>query len=262
MNSKHRPRKRFGQHFLVEASIINQIIRSIHPQPGEHLVEIGPGEGVLTELLLPICDLLDVIEIDRDLAAHLKQHYPQLNIHNQDVLRFDFTSISHKPQSLRVVGNLPYNISTPLLFYLFGSINLVKDMHFMLQKEVVQRMCAPAGDTNYSRLSVMTQYYCDNQFLFEIPPSAFQPPPKVISAFVRMTPKSPLVEAKSLDLFGQIVKNAFTYRRKTLSNCLKGIIDAKSLSALGIDPKSRPQQLSVDDYVNISNFLVETNKGF
>jgi len=255
------PRKRFGQHFLRDPQVLSRIQQAISPLPNQHIVEIGPGEGVLTQLLFAHVKQLDIIEIDRDLIAVLQQKYADhsnLKIHNSDVLRFNFASLSSTPQSLRIVGNLPYNISSPLIFKLFSHLDLIEDMHFMLQKEFVLRMTAKVGDSNYNRLSVMTQYFCDNILLFEIKPSAFSPPPKVDSAFVRMLPKKPELSATDLSLFALVVKQAFMHRRKTLSNCLKKLIDSATLEKVGIDPKLRPQQLSVNDFVSISNYLASS----
>lgn len=255
MNLPHKPRKRFGQHFLNDAGVITQIINAINPQPSEHLVEIGPGEGVLTKLLLPAVKRLDAVEIDRDLVTLLTQKFPSLHLHNQDVLTFDFATLANTEEKLHLVGNLPYNISTPLLFHVFATLKNISVMHFMLQKEVVDRLCAPVGDKHYNRLSVMSQYFCRSENLFIIPPQAFTPPPRVMSAFVRMTPNPPNIPAKNLALFSQIVKNAFMYRRKTLSNSLKEVVSAATLTNLGINPQLRAQNLSVEQYVTLSNSL-------
>lgn len=260
----HQPRKRFGQHFLRDQNILRKITQAIHPKANQHLVEIGPGEGVLTAHILPLCHQLDAIEIDRDLIQSLQQQfqqYAQLQIHHQDVLKFNWHTLTRRPHSLRVIGNLPYNISTPLLFHLFPALELIQDMHFMLQKEVVLRMTANVGDSNYSRLSVMTQYFCNNELLFEIPPSAFFPPPKVQSAFIRMQPRTPEISAKNIVLFSDVVRTAFTQRRKTIHNALKPLFTAPTWAKeLNIDHHLRPQQLSVCQFVKIANFLHHTQK--
>lgn len=250
-------RKRFGQHFLQDPQTLQDIALAIAPNETDHMIEIGPGRGALTELLLPVVKQLDVIEIDRDLVTHLKQAYDNkknLNIHEADVLSFDFNTLTKDRHSLRIVGNLPYNISTPILFKLFSSLEIIQDMHFMLQKEVVERLTAKVGSRDYGRLSVMSQYFCENIKLFSIEPSAFSPPPKVDSAFIRMIPRRSLQPlANDLKTFSNVVREAFNYRRKTLSNCLKKIISNDDLIRLGIDPKKRPQELTVEDFVKISN---------
>ena len=256
----HKPRKRFGQHFLTDVTIIHQIHAAIRPSADEHLVEIGPGEGVMTDHLIPQCKRLDLIEIDRDLVRHLAQkthHAPHVHIHCCDVLSFDLAALVSEQAKLRIVGNLPYNISTPLLFHLFKTVNVIEDMHFMLQKEVIDRMTATVGDPLYNRLSVMTQYFCDNTTLFYIPPTAFHPPPKVDSAFIRMQPVKRAVFAQCLDTLETVVRTAFTQRRKTIQNGLKGLLTAKDFTAVNVDPGARPQQCSVDDFVKISNLLYD-----
>lgn len=258
MITTHQPRKRFGQHFLRDPKVLQRIAHAIHAQPGQSVIEIGPGEGVLTDYLVASgCDLT-LIEIDRDLAALLQQRFAahsQVKLVNQDVLTVDFQQWHSAPHSLRVVGNLPYNISSPLLFKLFNFIALIADMYFLLQKEVVDRMTAPVGEADYNRLSVMTQYFCDNEALFDVPPEAFFPPPKVNSAVVRMVPRTPTVTALDLATLELVVRTAFNQRRKTIHNALKTLIDDKALKLLGIDPAHRPQNLSVDNYVQISNHL-------
>jgi 16S rRNA (adenine1518-N6/adenine1519-N6)-dimethyltransferase len=258
MANHYQHKKRFGQNFLNDSGVLQQITSAIYPQLSEYLVEIGPGQGALTELLISEVKELDVIEIDRDLIEQLKEKFAaceQLTIHSSDVLKFDFNCYKGSPAKVRVIGNLPYNISTPLLFKLFNHLEAIKDMHFMLQKEVVERLTATCGDHHYGRLSIMTQYYCDTEYLFNVSPNAFTPPPKVDSAFVRLTPKAPKLVAKSIDSLSTVVREAFTYRRKTLSNSLKKLITAEQLSRLDIDPKKRPQQLTVEDFVKISNIL-------
>ncbi|MCB1961445.1 MAG: 16S rRNA (adenine(1518)-N(6)/adenine(1519)-N(6))-dimethyltransferase RsmA [Rhodocyclaceae bacterium] len=249
----HRPRKRFGQNFLADPDIIRQIVDAIAPLPGQHMVEIGPGLGAMTDPLVARLGHLQVVEIDRDLIARLRTRYPagQLTIHEGDALAFDFAALG---SDLRIVGNLPYNISTPILFHLAGFAAQVRDMTFMLQKEVVMRMVAAPGSSDYGRLSVMLQYRFRMGHLFDVPPEAFRPAPKVMSSIVRMVPR--LLEslaAQDEALLAQIVAAAFGQRRKTLRNTLREFIDETALSALGIDPGLRAERLSVGDYVAIAN---------
>lgn len=256
--SKITPRKRFGQNFLKNAQIIEQIVSLIMPQANDHVVEIGPGLGALTKLLLPQVDHLEAIEIDRDLIPELQKKCEglgTLNIHEADALQFDFSTLASGPARFRLIGNLPYNISTPLLFHVFQYREFVQDMHFMLQKEVVDRMIAEPGSKQYGRLSIMTQYYCSTEKLLAVEPAAFFPPPKVDSAIVRLIPR-PESPAKNEGKLSMLVKQAFQQRRKTLANNLKGLISADELSTLSIDPKQRPEQLSSDDYIKISNELL------
>ena len=246
-----RARKRFGQNFLHDQNLIRKIIQVINPQPEEHIVEIGPGRGALTELLLKSGCQLDVIEIDRDLAAILRQKHPDLNVIESDVLKFDFTTIkADKP--FRVVGNLPYNISTPLLFKLFGNLNLIKDMYFMLQLEVVNRLIASHSNSDYGRLSIMSQYYCENERLFTVPPEAFVPMPKVMSAIVRLSPSTKERITVDTNLLEKILIQAFSMRRKTIRNALKGFVVAEDLISLELDPKDRPENLSLNDFLSIT----------
>lgn len=260
-NTMHKPifsRKRFGQHFLHNAYVLAKIANSIAAEKTEHIIEIGPGKGALTQYLAGQCFRLDLIEIDRDLAAFLERkydQYPSVHIHTCDALRFPFNEyLLNANYSMRIVGNLPYNIATPLIFKLFDINNKIQDMHFMLQKEVALRLTARVNSPHYSRLSVMSQYFCDNQILFFSSPSDFIPQPKVDSAFIKLIPKqAKITQAKELTHFRKIVKEAFTYRRKTLSNSLKMIISAAELRKLNIDAQLRPQDLTVSDFVNISN---------
>ena len=251
----HVARKRFGQNFLVDSGIISAIVSAINPQRGDTVVEIGPGLGAITEPLMQRVDHLHVVEIDRDLIARLKkQHSPErMTIHEGDALAFDFAIIG---QRLRLVGNLPYNISTPLLFHLADYAETVYDMHFMLQKEVVERMVAEPGDADFGRLSVMLQYRFWMEWLIDVPPESFDPAPKVDSAVVRLIPK-PLsdLRAKSLDKLGKVVLQAFSQRRKMLRNTLKGTLDDTGFAALGIDPTRRAEDIPVEDYVRIANYL-------
>lgn len=257
MIRQHIPRKRFGQHFLHDRGVIARIVEAVAPQPDDLVVEIGPGLGALTRPLLERVHQLHVIEIDRDMAARLRREFPPsvLAVHELDVLDFDFASLGG---SLRVVGNLPYNISTPLLFRL-ASVSLhLKDLHLMLQREVVERMAAAPNTPEYGRLSVMLQYRFGVAQLFRVPAGAFQPPPRVESAVVRLRP---LVarRANALDevLLGRVVTKAFGQRRKTLRNALKGLVDAERLVALGIDPGVRGEVLPLESFVAIANAIAE-----
>lgn len=253
----HIHRKRFGQHFLADENILRKMVAVMNIQATDHFVEIGPGQAALTKYLLPLLEKLEVIEIDRDLVQELREKYAtnsHLIIHESDVLKFNWQSLIEREHKIRVTGNLPYNISTPLLFLLFDYLSDIQDMHFLLQKEVVNRMTAPINSTDYSRLTVMTHYYCETQDLFDVRPGAFHPPPKVMSAYIRLIPHRtrPCV-AEDIGHLSAIVKEAFTYRRKTIHNALKKYVTAQQLELLGIDPQSRPQNLSVADYVKISN---------
>ena len=257
--SEHRARKRFGQNFLTDHGIINRIARSIRPKPDDHLVEIGPGQGALTEELLIAGARLDAIELDRDLVPILQGKFSQLehfHLHQGDALNFDFASLQQSNEQLRVVGNLPYNISTPLIFHLLSHQHLIKDMHFMLQLEVVERMAAQPKGKNYGRLGVMCQYYCQVDMLFEVPPESFDPRPKVQSAIVRLSPHKTLPHpAKNIDKLDTILRTAFTMRRKTLRNSLKQLFNEQQLQDLGINPAARPETLSLEDFVRMSNAI-------
>lgn len=253
----HVARKRFGQNFLVDQGIIGAIVSAINPQRSDNVVEIGPGLGAITEPLLQRVDHLHVVEIDRDLIARLKRAHPpeRLTIHEGDALAFDFASIGSR---LRLVGNLPYNISTPLLFHLADYAPAVYDMHFMLQKEVVERMVAEPGDADFGRLSVMLQYRFWLEWLIDVPPESFDPAPKVDSAVVRLIPKPPAeLTAKSLDKLASVVLSAFSQRRKMLRNTLKGVLDDAGFAALGIAPTLRAEDVAVADYVCIANYLTK-----
>jgi len=243
-----RPRKRFGQHFLHDPGVLRRIVDAIDPAIGDALLEIGPGEGALTRPLLERIGHLTAIEIDRDLAARLAQEfpYPRLTLVIADVLDFDFSTL---PSDLRIVGNLPYNISTPILFHLARYADRVRDMHVMLQLEVVRRMVAKHSTPDYGRLSVMLQTRFRMQKLFDVAPGAFRPPPKVDSAVVRLIP---LTEKPDWDqaVLEKIVREAFSARRKTLRNALA--LETQDYAALGIDPKLRPENLSPADYVRIT----------
>jgi 16S rRNA (adenine1518-N6/adenine1519-N6)-dimethyltransferase len=252
-SNSHRPRKRFGQHFLHDRQVLARIVDAIAPEAGDLLVEIGPGEGALTRLLLERVDRLQAVEIDRDLAARLQTEFPpgQLTVHCGDALRFDFATLG---SGMRLVGNLPYNVSTPLLFHLAGFVDRVRDMHFMLQREVVERMVARHSTPAYGRLSVALQTRFRMQKLFGVPAGAFRPPPKVESALVRLVPLAPQ-ERPRMDwsVFAGMVAGAFSARRKRLSNALP--LGAADFEALGLDPGLRPENLSPQDYVRIAQRL-------
>lgn len=252
----HNPRKRFGQNFLIDQQVIAQIIDAIYPQKNDRIIEIGPGPGALTRPLLQALDHLDVVELDRDIVSKLEKEFPRekLTIHSTDALKFDFSVSGSK---LRIVGNLPYNISTPLLFHLGQFSEHILDMHFMLQKEVVDRMVGIPSTSDYGRLSVMLQYRFDMEYIFSVPAESFRPIPKVESAIVRMIPrhKSSMI-AKDEVLFSQIVSAAFSQRRKTLRNTLRSYLKTDDFISLDIDPGLRAENLSVAKFVAITNFLM------
>lgn len=254
----HIPRKRFGQHFLRDQSVIQRIVSAIKPKPDDHLVEIGPGQGALTLPVTKLARHLDVIEFDRDLIPELTERTERggVTIHEADALSFDFATLCPPQQLLRVFGNLPYNISTPLLFHLLTYSPMIADMVFMLQKEVADRLAAPADSDDYGRLSVMVQYHCAVAKLFDVPPSAFHPPPKVQSTIIRLTPYRtyPYV-AKSYDTFSEVVRLAFGQRRKTLRNSLHELIDDELWEKMPVKRTMRAENLTVQDFVAISNLI-------
>lgn len=262
--SKHIPRKRFGQNFLHDQNTIAQIVAAIEPHSSDRIIEIGPGQGALTEPLIKHTGKLEVIELDRDLIPRLEKSFAnkgELIIHNQDVLKFDFSTLTSDEKSLRIVGNLPYNISTPLLFHLVSYQHLIKDMHFMLQKEVVDRICAPPASKDYGRLSVMMQYYCNTEHLFNVPPDAFNPPPKVDSAIVRLIPRDKSeLSAHDEKALATIVQVSFAQRRKTLRNNLKKHLSDEQIKSLGIDPGCRSETLSLEDFIQLANLYARENK--
>ncbi|MDH5184605.1 MAG: 16S rRNA (adenine(1518)-N(6)/adenine(1519)-N(6))-dimethyltransferase RsmA [Gammaproteobacteria bacterium] len=251
----HRARKRFGQNFLHDHNVIQRIVHQIQPREGQHLVEIGPGKGALTQEVLTYIKHMDVVELDRDLIPILQAELgSQLTIHNLDAMKFDFCSLVEGETKLRVIGNLPYNISTPLIFHLLSLRHCIEDMHFMLQKEVVERMQAGPGSKTFGRLSIMVQYFCRVEKLFIVPPGAFTPAPKVDSAIVRLVPhEQPPYEVDSVETLSKLVAQAFSQRRKTLRNSLKGWLDEAAMIAVGVDPKLRPEQLSLQDFVALCN---------
>ena len=254
--TEHKARKRFGQNFLQDTRIITDIVNAVRPQAEDVVVEIGPGLAAITEPLAKKLNQLHVIEIDRDIVKRLKNlpFADKLVIHEGDVLKFDFRSIAGKK---KIVGNLPYNISTPLLFCLSEVVDEVVDMHFMLQKEVVDRITASPNTKEYGRLSVMIQYFCKPTFLFEVPPGSFNPPPKVTSAVFRLEPYAikPIV-AKNEKALARLVGHVFTQRRKTLRNSIKGMLAEDAFEITGIDPMARPETLSLADFVALSDQMV------
>ncbi len=276
---RHIPKKRFGQNFLTDRAIINSLIEAINPQSDDLMVEIGPGLGAMTQPLLARLKHLHVVELDRDIVSWMQSHYPaeKISIHNIDALKFDFGSLMEPAgntetaskgqetgknasgsglQRIRVVGNLPYNISTPILFHLLDNVDAITDMHFMLQKEVVERMVAAPSTPAYGRLSVMLQYRLQMEYLLTVPPEAFDPPPKVESAFVRAVPYAkPPYPAADETLFASVVQSAFGQRRKTLRNTLKGLLDDAGFTALGLDSQLRAENLPVPAFVDIANYL-------
>lgn len=254
---KHIPRKRFGQNFLKDQSVLDRMVAAIAPNLTDAMLEIGPGKGALTERLLPYLTRLDVVELDRDLVVYLQNRFPpdKLVIHQGDALSFTLSTLVSEPKKkFRIVGNLPYNISTPLLFHLMDSATLIKDQHFMLQREVVERMVAQPGSKTYGRLSVMLQWRYDMDMLFVVPPEAFEPRPQVDSAVVRMIPRNN-PKPCALSSLEKTVTQAFSQRRKMLRNNLAPLFTESELIELGIDPTKRPEALSVDQFVQLANHL-------
>ncbi len=260
----HRARKRFGQNFLNDDLIIDKIVTAIDPKPGEKLVEIGPGLGAITE---PVCDRTDhltVVELDKDLAERLIHHPflgPKLTVHQGDAMKFDFASLISGDEKLKIFGNLPYNVSTPLLFHLYEFIDDVEHMHFMLQKEVVNRMVASPNSKAFGRLSVMTQYYCHAIPVIEVPPTCFKPAPKVDSAVVRLMPK-PASErrAKSTKMLNTVCLEAFNQRRKTIRNSLSNLLTVEELESLGLSPTLRAENLTLNQFIDIANWLYDNKQ--
>ena len=253
--SGHTPRKRFGQHFLTDMGLVDRMVSAIDPRDDQRLVEIGPGQGALTRPLLDRIQHLQVVELDRDLIAELSRTISpnRLTVHSADALRFDFSELAAEGEKLRVVGNLPYNISTPLIFHLLDQVDAIKDMHFMLQKEVVDRLVAVPGTPDWGRLSVMVQYHCQTDYLFFVPPEAFSPPPRVDSAVVRLTPRAPATPVSDYPLFRRLVSQAFTQRRKVISNALKSWLDKGQIQSAGVDPGLRPDAVDLAGFVALAN---------
>jgi 16S rRNA (adenine1518-N6/adenine1519-N6)-dimethyltransferase len=255
VTKRHIPRKRFGQHFLADRAILDRIVEAIHPVAEDIFLEIGPGEGVLTARILAAVQRMHAIEIDRDLAAGLRKTYgdERLDVIEGDALKLDFSGF---PEGMRVIGNLPYNISTPLIFHLCEFANRIRDMHFMLQKEVVERMAAASSTAAYGRLSVMTQYWFDVEPLFVVPATAFRPPPKVQSMMVRLRPSGAGMRNETdARLLKKVVTAAFSHRRKTLRNALAELFTEARLLELGVDPGKRAENLSLADYVTLSRHM-------
>ena len=270
MNSKkhlgHTARKRFGQNFLHDNHVIQNIVAAIYPQKDQFLVEIGPGLGALTEPVGEQVEHLTVVELDRDLAERLRHHpflHQKLTVIETDAMQFDFGTLyadqtAEPKQKLRVFGNLPYNISTPLMFHLFKYHDVIQDMHFMLQKEVVKRLCAAPNSKAYGRLTIMAQYFCQVMPVLEVPPSAFKPAPKVDSAVVRLIPHQTLPHpVKDLYWLNRVCSQAFNQRRKTLRNALSSLFSPENLTALEIDLNARAENLSIADYARLANWLAD-----
>ncbi len=258
---KHHAKKRFGQNFLHDQNVIKKIINAINPITGEHIVEIGPGQSALTKPLLNYDIKLDVIEIDRELVQLLKTTFPSqsnLTIHENDALNIDYSTFSDKP--IKVIGNLPYNISTALLFHLIKFKQYIHNMTFMLQKEVVDRICASPGNKQYGRLSVILQYYCEVDSIFTVKAGAFNPAPKVDSAIIKLSPITNIKHTVNDEiLFEKIIADAFNQRRKTLRNTLKSHLSDNEIMSLGIQPSIRAENLSVSQFVDLTNFVAQKN---
>ena len=258
--SKHRPRKRFGQHFLRDPGVIAAIVDAIRPDPADTIVEIGPGAGAITEPLARRGGTMHLIELDRDLAADLRQRYAnddRVRLHEADALTFAFGDLG---DDLRVVGNLPYNISTPLLFHLLAQRASIRDMHFMLQKEVVDRMTAEPGSKAYGRLGIMLGCRFEIDALFDVDRLAFEPPPEVTSAVVRLRPiAAGTYDIGDVDVMSTLVTAAFSQRRKTLRNALSKVVETAQLERIGIDPSLRAENVSIADWVRLANHVAGQN---
>ncbi|MEE9135852.1 MAG: 16S rRNA (adenine(1518)-N(6)/adenine(1519)-N(6))-dimethyltransferase RsmA [Gammaproteobacteria bacterium] len=260
MRNSVRPRKRFGQHFLHDPNIIRKIIDAIQPRSHDLFVEVGPGRGAITRPLAEAVKRLDVIEIDRDLAAALKDQnsHGNVTVYRADVMNFAFETLVQPGEKLRLAGNLPYNISSPLLFYLLDSSHLFEDIHVMLQKEVVDRITALPGNRTYGRLTVALAARCRAENLFEIQPGSFSPPPRVKSSFLRLTPlQTPKISAVLAPAFGQLVTQAFNMRRKQLSNALRELLDANQIRSAGVDPSQRAEDLDVDAFIRLAELWLQ-----
>ncbi|MCZ6517820.1 MAG: 16S rRNA (adenine(1518)-N(6)/adenine(1519)-N(6))-dimethyltransferase RsmA [Gammaproteobacteria bacterium] len=260
MRNSVRPRKRYGQHFLHDPNIIRKIIDAIQPRSHDLFVEVGPGRGAITRPLAEAVKRLDVIEIDRDLAAALKDQnsHGNVTVYRADVMNFAFETLVQPGEKLRLAGNLPYNISSPLLFYLLDSSHLFEDIHVTLQKEVVDRITALPGNRTYGRLTVALAARCKAENLFEIQPGSFSPPPRVKSSFLRLTPlQTPKISAVLAPAFGQLVTQAFNMRRKQLSNALRGLLDANQIRSAGVDPSQRAENLDVDAFIRLAELWLQ-----
>ena len=261
----HYARKRFGQNFLHDENVIRKIVDSISAVEGDHLLEIGPGLGALTKELAKTGATIHCVELDADLAKSLRtefQEYDSIKIIEGDALKFDLSSIATEKRPLRVIGNLPYNISTPIIFHLLKNSELIRDMTFMLQLEVIQRMISKVGKRNYGRLSLMVQYYCEVEHLFNVASSAFSPKPKVVSALARLKPhNSTSIRAKDSDCLQTVIRTAFNQRRKTLRNSLRTIIPEALLDRIAINKNLRPQDITLNEYVEISNAICNHTAG-
>ena len=256
---QHRPRRRFGQHFLHDQQVLLDIVSVIDGKPDNHLVELGPGKGALTSLLLRECKSLDVIEIDRDLVAVLTAQYrgiDNLRIHCADMLQTDFAKLRTGSEKIRIVGNLPYNISTPLIFHLLKQRCCIEDIHLLMQKEVVNRICATPGSKDYGKLSIMVQYHCQTHRLFDVFPESFTPRPRVTSSVIRLIPGTLSgIKVNNEESLGKLVSQAFSQRRKTLRNSLKSCISESDMRLLDIDPAARAETLSLNDFARLSDFF-------
>lgn len=259
-----KARKRFGQNFLHDQAVIDDIIGAINPQKGQHIVEIGPGRAALTLPLIESSEQLDIIELDRDLIPSLKTQFAQqknLTIHQADALRFDYRALVKQHEKLRIVGNLPYNITTPLLFHLLAQSDCIEDMYFMLQREVVDRICAQPGNKQYGRLSIMMQYQCQTELIFTVPPEAFNPIPKVKSAILYLRPLDSYVGG-GVDIIalGKLVTQAFSQRRKTIASTLKSIVSQQLILQTGIALDQRPETISLSQYVALTQAWLASHK--
>lgn len=256
---EHKARKRFGQNFLQDYNVIQNILANIQIQSGDHWVEIGPGLGAITAPLLQEKITLEVVELDRDLVRFLDEKFADKNnftIHSADALNFNFANLAKENEKLRIIGNLPYNISTPLLFHLLSNAYCIEDMHFMLQKEVVDRICAEPGSKKYGRLTVMMQYHCEAESIFDVPPESFNPIPKVMSAIVRLIPhEKPPVEIESIEKLNKVVTTAFSQRRKTIRNSLKKLVTEEQIISLQINPTIRAESLTLAEFASLSQLI-------
>jgi len=260
----HRPRKRFGQHFLTDHSILNRIVSALGPKPGQQILEIGPGLGALTNVLLEKVSRLTVVELDRDLAQRLVRRYSpeRVSVIQADILSFnlgDAIAAGHPNGQVRLIGNLPYNISTPLIFHLLEQIDCIADMLFMLQREVAMRLAAEPGNRNYGRLTVMAAMALDCEPLFNVPPEAFDPPPKVDSTVLRLIPKPQPLVVRDRKLFNNVVAAAFSQRRKTLRNALKALVQPEHFTVANIDPGLRAEALSVHQFITLADSISGTS---